>query len=95
MQPSATSPNASTAFDPEPIAVPAERARAGLERAAGDLRDALELAHRRIQEFHQRQRPQDISVMEPTENSSDGAGDRFNGPGSMCPAVARLIRARF
>ena len=41
-------------FRPEPIAVPAER----LEQAWGelplDLRDALELACRRIQEFHHR-----------------------------------------
>ena len=47
-------------FRPDPIAVDEselERALIGLSK---DLRDALELAHRRIQDFHQRQRPSDL-----------------------------------
>ena len=47
-------------FRPDPISIDEgelERAWIGLPK---DLRDALELAHRRIQDFHQRQRPSDL-----------------------------------
>ena len=47
-------------FLPDPIAIDEgalEQAWIGLSK---DLRDALELAHRRIHDFHQRQRPSDL-----------------------------------
>ena len=52
-------------FRPEPIAVPAERLEQAWRELPLDLRDALELACRRIQEFHRRQRPADISMKGP------------------------------
>ena len=52
-------------FRPEPIAVPADRLEQAWRELPLDLRDALELACRRIQEFHQRQRPTDISMQGP------------------------------
>ena len=52
-------------FRPEPIAVPVERLEQAWRELPLDLRDALELACRRIQEFHQRQRPADISMKGP------------------------------
>jgi len=49
-------------FDPQPLQVPAEELERAWTQLPSDLRDALELAHRRISEFHQRQRPADISM---------------------------------
>ena len=50
-------------FRPVPIAVPKDDLIRAWRELPENLRDALDLAHRRIQEFHQRQRPQDIAVM--------------------------------
>ena len=44
-------------FDPDPIAVDADALEQAWNGLSNDLRDALELAHRRITDFHQRQRP--------------------------------------
>ena len=49
-------------FRPVPIAVPKDDLIRAWRELPENLRDALDLAHRRIQEFHQRQRPQDIAV---------------------------------
>ena len=49
-------------FDPEPLQVPQEKLERAWAELPSDLQDALELAHRRISEFHQRQRPADISM---------------------------------
>ena len=49
-------------FDPDPLQVPTEELERAWQDLPSDLRDALELAHRRISEFHQRQRPADISM---------------------------------
>ena len=49
-------------FRPVPIAVPKDDLSRAWRELPENLRDALDLAHRRIQEFHQRQRPQDIAV---------------------------------
>ena len=49
-------------FRPEPLRVPAIELQQAWESSAANLRDALELAHRRIQDFHQRQKPQDLDV---------------------------------
>ena len=49
-------------FRPVPIAVPKDDLGRAWQELPENLRDALDLAHRRIQEFHQRQRPQDIAV---------------------------------
>ena len=49
-------------FDPNPLQVPTEELERAWRDLPSDLRDALELAHRRISEFHQRQRPADISM---------------------------------
>ena len=49
-------------FLPDPLRVPAAALREAWENSPADLRDALELAHRRIQDFHQRQKPQDLDV---------------------------------
>ena len=49
-------------FDPDPLQVPTEELERAWRDLPSDLRDALELAHRRISEFHQRQRPADISM---------------------------------
>ena len=49
-------------FRPEPLRIdPGLLEQAWIETPA-NLRDALDLAHRRIQDFHQRQRPSDLSV---------------------------------
>lgn len=52
-------------FRPEPISVAADRLEQAWRELPLDLRDALELASRRIQEFHQRQRPTDIAMQGP------------------------------
>jgi histidinol dehydrogenase len=49
-------------FRPVPIAVPKDDLGRAWRELPENLRDALDLAHRRIQEFHQRQRPRDIAV---------------------------------
>ena len=49
-------------FRPEPLRVEPAALKEAWEATAKDLRDALELAHRRIQDFHQRQRPADLEV---------------------------------
>ena len=49
-------------FRPEPLLVPAIELQQAWESSPANLRDALELAHRRIQDFHQRQKPQDLDV---------------------------------
>jgi len=49
-------------FRPVPIAVSRDDLARAWRELPENLRDALDLAHRRIQEFHQRQRPQDIAV---------------------------------
>lgn len=52
-------------FRPESFAVPPEELEAAWKGLPMDLRDALELAQRRIQEFHQRQKPADIAMQGP------------------------------
>ena len=52
-------------FDPDPIAVDADALEQAWNGLSNDLRDALELAHRRITDFHQRQRPSDLAVTGP------------------------------
>ena len=47
---------------PDPLRVPAAELKAAWERCPADLQAALQLAHRRILDFHQRQRPADLSV---------------------------------
>ncbi|MFM2173885.1 MAG: histidinol dehydrogenase [Cyanobacteriota bacterium] len=47
---------------PDPLRVPAEELAAAWEATPSDLREALRLAHRRIVDFHQRQKPADLSV---------------------------------
>ncbi len=47
---------------PDPLRVPAADLEAAWAATPGDLQDALRLAHRRILEFHQQQRPADIAV---------------------------------
>ena len=49
-------------FRPDPVAVPQQQLEQAWKDLPDNLRDALELAHRRISEFHQRQRPQDIRM---------------------------------
>ena len=49
-------------FIPDPLHVPAAEMQQAWENSPANLRDALELAHRRIQDFHQRQKPQDLDV---------------------------------
>ena len=49
-------------FVPDPLQVPSEELQRAWDTTPPDLRDALELAHRRIQDFHQRQRPLDLEV---------------------------------
>ena len=49
-------------FDPQPLTVSTAELERAWTQLPGDLRDALELAHRRISDFHQRQRPADISM---------------------------------
>jgi histidinol dehydrogenase len=52
-------------FRPEPMAVSPEALEQAWTSLPTNLRDALELAHRRITDFHQRQRPTDLSVTGP------------------------------
>ena len=52
-------------FRPEPVAVPQEQLERSWRNLPANLRDALELAHRRITDFHQRQRPSDIATEGP------------------------------
>ena len=49
-------------FRPEPLQVAPEELAQAWAQTGSDLRDALELAHRRIQDFHQRQKPQDLEI---------------------------------
>ena len=44
-------------FRPEPLRVPAIELKQAWDNSPANLRDALDLAHRRIQDFHQRQKP--------------------------------------
>ena len=52
-------------FRPEPMAVSLEALEQAWTSLPTNLRDALELAHRRITDFHQRQRPVDLAVTGP------------------------------
>ena len=52
-------------FRPLPMAVPQEALEQAWTTLPTNLRDALELAHRRITDFHQRQRPADLAVSGP------------------------------
>ena len=52
-------------FRPEPMAVSTEALEQAWTSLPTNLRDALELAHRRITDFHQRQRPADLAVTGP------------------------------
>ncbi|WP_392346127.1 histidinol dehydrogenase [Parasynechococcus sp.] len=52
-------------FRPEPMEVPPEALEQAWTSLPTNLRDALELAHRRITDFHQRQRPADLAVTGP------------------------------
>ena len=52
-------------FRPLPMAVPQEELEQAWTMLPTNLRDALELAHRRITDFHQRQRPADLAVTGP------------------------------
>lgn len=47
-------------FKPEPIQLDPALLEEAWKRTPADLRDALDLAHRRIQDFHSRQKPQDL-----------------------------------
>ncbi|QNI59732.1 histidinol dehydrogenase [Synechococcus sp. BIOS-U3-1] len=49
-------------FRPEPLRVPAIELKQAWDNSPANLRDALDLAHRRIQDFHQRQKPRDLDV---------------------------------
>ena len=49
-------------FRPDPVAVPEHQLEQAWKALPENLRDALELAYRRISEFHQRQRPEDIRM---------------------------------
>ena len=52
-------------FRPDPVAVPQEQLERSWQNLPANLQDALELAHRRITDFHQRQRPSDIATEGP------------------------------
>ena len=52
-------------FRPEPMAVSPEALEQAWTSLPTNLRDALELAQRRITDFHQRQRPADLAVTGP------------------------------
>ncbi|WP_390130354.1 histidinol dehydrogenase [Synechococcus sp. HIMB2401] len=52
-------------FRPEPMAVSPEALEQAWTSLPTNLRDAMELAHRRITDFHQRQRPADLAVTGP------------------------------
>lgn len=47
---------------PDPLRLPREELARAWKECPSDLRSALELAHRRILDFHQRQKPSDLSV---------------------------------
>ncbi|MEB3354900.1 MAG: histidinol dehydrogenase [Cyanobacteriota bacterium] len=47
---------------PDPLRIPAEQLEAAWEACPAELRQALELAHRRILDFHRRQYPADLLV---------------------------------
>ena len=49
-------------FLPDPIAIKEDALERAWTELSKDLRDALELAHRRIHDFHQRQRPSDLEM---------------------------------
>ena len=49
-------------FVPDPLQVPCTDLQDAWDATPANLRDALELAHRRIQDFHQRQKPLDLDV---------------------------------
>lgn len=50
---------------PDPLAIPPERLEQAWHGTAAPLQQALELAHRRLQVFHERQRPDDLRVVGP------------------------------
>jgi histidinol dehydrogenase len=50
---------------PDPLLIPAERLREAWEGTTPELQQALELAHARILDFHQRQLPADLAVTGP------------------------------
>jgi histidinol dehydrogenase len=50
---------------PDPLRIPADRLREAWNSCAPELREALELAHQRIEAFHQRQRPVDLAITGP------------------------------
>ncbi len=47
---------------PDPLRIPAEELAAAWQATPADLQAALQLAHRRIVDFHQRQKPADLNV---------------------------------
>ena len=49
-------------FRPEPLQVRPDQLEQAWEETSPNLRDALDLAHRRIQDFHQRQKPEDLDI---------------------------------
>lgn len=49
-------------FRPDPLCVSTSELERAWNDSPADLRDALELAHRRIQDFHLRQKPEDLDV---------------------------------
>ncbi len=49
-------------FRPDSLQVAPACLEQAWRETSSDLRDALELAHRRIQDFHQRQKPQDLEI---------------------------------
>jgi len=59
---------------PEPLRVPPEQLRQAWEATPPDLRQALELAHGRILDFHRRQCPPDLQVTGPY---GEGIGRRW------------------
>ena len=50
---------------PDPLRIPAERLEQAWQDTAPALREALELAHRRIEAFHRLQRPADLAMAGP------------------------------
>ena len=52
-------------FRPDTIAIPLKELETAGATLPVNLRDALDLAHRRITDFHQRQRPADLAVIGP------------------------------
>ena len=47
---------------PDPLRIPAEALAAAWQATDANLQAALQLAHRRITDFHQRQKPLDLDV---------------------------------